>query len=50
MRCKPNELWVDNGSEFYYRSIKSWLEDNNVECIQSIMRKTLLFLRDVLEL
>ena len=23
---KPNEIWVDKGSEFYNRSIKSWLE------------------------
>ena len=23
---KPNKIWVDNGSEFYNRSVKSWLE------------------------
>ena len=23
---KPNKLWVDKGSEFYNRRIKSWLE------------------------
>ena len=23
---KPNKLWVDKGSEFYNRSMKSWLE------------------------
>ena len=23
---KPNEIWVDKGSEFYNRSMKSWLE------------------------
>ena len=23
---KPDKLWVDKGSEFYNRSIKSWLE------------------------
>ena len=28
---KPNKLWVDKGSEFYNRSIKPWLEDNNIE-------------------
>ena len=28
---KPNKIWVDKGSEFYYRSMKSWLEKNNVE-------------------
>ena len=25
-KSKPNEIWVDKGSEFYNRSIKSWLE------------------------
>ena len=24
--CKPNEIWVDKGSEFYSRSMKSWLK------------------------
>ena len=23
---KPNKIWVDKGSEFYNRSMKSWLE------------------------
>ena len=23
---KPNKTWLDKGSEFYNRSIKSWLE------------------------
>ena len=23
---KPNKIWVDKGSEFYNRRIKSWLE------------------------
>ena len=23
---KPNKIWVEKGSEFYYRSIKSWLD------------------------
>ena len=23
---KPNKIWVDKGSEFYSRSMKSWLE------------------------
>ena len=25
---KPNKIWVDKGSEFYNRSMKSWLEKN----------------------
>ena len=29
--CKPNKIWVDKGSEFYNRSMKSWLEKNDIE-------------------
>ena len=29
--CKLNKLCVDNDSEFYNRSMKSWLQDNNIE-------------------
>ena len=28
---KPNKIWVDKGGEFYNRSMKSSLQDNNVE-------------------
>ena len=30
---KPNKIWVDKGSKFYERSMKSWLQlqDNNIE-------------------
>ena len=28
---KPNKIWVDKGSEFYKRSVKSWLQDNDIE-------------------
>ena len=28
---KPNKIWVDDGSEFYNRSMKSWLEKNDIE-------------------
>ena len=28
---KPNKIWVDKGSEFYNRSIKWCLQDNDVE-------------------
>ena len=28
---KPNKIWVDKGSEFYNRSMKSWLEKNNIK-------------------
>ena len=29
--CKPNKIWVDKGSEFYNRSMKSWLKGNDIE-------------------
>ena len=28
---KPNKIWVEKGSEFYNRSIKSWLDKNDIE-------------------
>ena len=28
---KPNKIWVDKESEFYNRSMKSWLEKNDIE-------------------
>ena len=28
---KPNKIWVDKGSEFYNRSMKSWLDKNDIE-------------------
>ena len=28
---RPNKIWVDKGSEFYNRSMKSWLEKNDTE-------------------
>ena len=28
---KPNKIWVDKGSQFYNRSMKSWLEKNDIE-------------------
>ena len=28
---KPNKIWVDIGIEFYSRSMKSFLQNNNIE-------------------
>ena len=28
---KPNKIWVNKGSETYNRSMKSWLQDSNIE-------------------
>ena len=47
--CKPNKTWIDKGSEFYNISVKSWLEDNDIECIQQILKENLLLLKDLLE-
>ena len=35
---KPNKIWIDKGSEFYNRSMKSWLEKNDIE--QQYVRTT----------
>ena len=32
---KPNKIWLGQGSEFYNRSIKSWLHDNKIEMYSS---------------
>ena len=29
--CKLCKIWVDKGSEFYNRSMKLWLPDNNIK-------------------
>ena len=29
--CKPSKIWVDKGSEFYNRLMKSLLQDNCIE-------------------
>ena len=28
---KPNKIWLDKGTEFYNRSMKSWLQKNDIE-------------------
>ena len=30
-KYKTNKIWVDKDSKFYNRSMKSWLQDNNIE-------------------
>ena len=47
--CKRNKIWVYKGCKFYNRSMKSWLLDNDVECIRHIMKGNLLFLKDLLK-
>ena len=45
---KPSKIWVDKGSEFYTRSMKSCLEKNDKKYIQRIMKEKLLLLKDLL--
>ena len=28
---KPKKIWVDKGSEYYNKSFKKWLKDNDIE-------------------
>ena len=28
---KPNKIWIDKGSKFYYNSFQKWLKDNDIE-------------------
>ena len=32
---KLNKIWVDKGSEFYNRLMKSWLQDNDIEMLNT---------------
>ena len=46
---KPNKIWVDKGSEFYNAYFKNGCETIILLCIQHIMKKNLLSLKDLLE-
>ena len=46
---KANKIWVNKGTEFYNRSMKSWLEKNYIQMFQHITKENLLFLKDLLE-
>ena len=46
---KPNKVRVDKRSEFYKRSMKSWLEKNAIEICSIITKENLLLLKDLLE-
>ena len=32
---KPNKIWIDKGGEIYNRSMKSWLEKNDIKMYSS---------------
>ena len=46
---KLNKIWVDEGTEFYNKWSKSWLEKNDIEMYASIMRENLQLPKDLLE-
>ena len=45
---KPNKIWVYKNSEFFHKSMKTWLENNNIDFSQHTMKENLLFLKDLL--
>ena len=46
---KLNKIWVDEGTEFYNKWLKSWLEKNDIEMYASIMRENVQLPKDLLE-
>ena len=48
---KPNKIWVHKGSEFYNKSLKSWLEKNDTEMYSTHNEEKLVaaekFIRDL---
>ena len=46
---KPNKIWVNKGSDFYNKSMKSWLEKNTAEMHSPHNEGNLLFLKDLVE-
>ena len=34
--CRSNKIWVDEGSKFYNRSMKLWLQDNDIEMYSTL--------------
>ena len=46
---KPNKIQVDKGSEFYNRSMKSWIQKNDIEMYSTHNKENMLLLKDSLE-
>ena len=46
---KPNKIWVEKGSEFYNRSIKSWLDKNDIEMYSTHNEGSLLLLKGLVK-
>ena len=49
IRCKPNKNWIDKGSEYYNRSVKSWLQDNEVEVYSTHNKGKFVVVEDLLK-
>ena len=47
---KINKIWVDQGSEFYHKSVKSWLQDNKTEKHSTHNEAESVLLKNLLEL
>ena len=45
----PCKIWVDKGSEFYNRSLKSWLEKSDTEIYSTHDEGKSLLLKDLLQ-
>ena len=41
---KPNKIWVDKGSEFYKKSMKSWIEKNDIQHIMNTFERFIRFI------
>ena len=46
---KPNKIWVDKGSEFYNKSMKYWLERNNIEMYSTHNKEKSVVAENLLE-
>ena len=46
---KPNKIWVDKGRESYNRSMKLWLEKNDIEIYSAHNEGKSVLLKDLLE-
>ena len=44
---KPNKIWVDKGSEFGNISMKSWLQDHNIETYSTDNEKKICCCRKI---
>ena len=41
---KLSKIWIDKGSEFYNRSMKSWIEKNDIQHIMNTFERFIRFI------